>query len=108
MGATFSGAIISGNSVTATATNGWAIALAGASIYRGSLDRSIVTGNRVSAKSPNGGVWVVGGALVGDWGGISLTNSTVTGTRPVATGSKAASRVAASSTPLPTVLQEAR
>ena len=77
MGATFSGAIISGNSVTATATNGWAIALAGASIYRGSLDRSIVTGNRVSAKSPNGSVWVVGGALVGDWGGISLTSSAV-------------------------------
>ncbi len=77
MGATFSGAIISGNSVTATATNGWAIALAGASIYRGSLDRTVVTGNRVSASSPNGGVWVVGGALVGDWGGISLANSTV-------------------------------
>ncbi len=27
--------------------------------------------------SPNGGVWVVGGALVGDWGGISLASSTV-------------------------------
>ena len=41
------------------------------------MDRSIITGNRVSASSPNGGVWVVGGALVGDWGGISLANSAV-------------------------------
>jgi len=78
MGAAFSGAIISGNSVTATAANGWAIASAGASIYRGSLDTSVISGNRVSASSPNGGVWVVGGALVGDYGGISLTGSTVT------------------------------
>jgi len=78
MGATFSGAILSDNSVTATAANGWAIASAGASIYRGSLDTSVISSNRVSASSPNGGVWVVGGALVGDYGGISLTGSTVT------------------------------
>ena len=86
MGATFSGAIISGNSVTATATNGWAIALAGASIYRGSLDRAVITDNHVSASSPNGGVWVVGGALVGDWGGISLANSTVSRNTAVGNG----------------------
>lgn len=79
MGGHISKAVISGNTVSATATNGWAIALAGASIYRGSLNKSIVSGNRVKASSPNGGVWVVGGALAGDWGGISLANSMVIG-----------------------------
>jgi hypothetical protein len=77
MGATFSGAIISGNTVTITATNGWAIGGGGASIYRGSLSGSVISGNHITASSPNGGVWVTGGALVGDVGGISLTNSTV-------------------------------
>lgn len=86
MGAAFSGAVISGNSVTATAANGWAIAAAGASIYRGSLDRSIVSDNRVSASSPNGGVWVVGGALMGDWGGITLDRSTVSRNTASGTG----------------------
>ncbi len=77
MGATFSGAIISGNTVTITAKNGWAIGGAGASIYRGSLSGSVISGNHITASSPNGGVWVTGGALVGDVGGISLTNSAV-------------------------------
>jgi hypothetical protein len=77
MGATFSGAIISGNTVTITAKNGWAIGGGGASIYRGSLSGSVISGNHITVSSPNGGVWVTGGALVGDVGGISLTNSTV-------------------------------
>lgn len=77
MGATFSGAVMSGNTVTATSAHDWAIASAGASIYRGSLTGSVISGNHAAASSPNGGVWVVGGALVGDVGGISLTNSAV-------------------------------
>ena len=77
MGGTFSGAIISGNTVTITAKNGWAIGGAGASIYRGSFSGSVISGNHITASSPNGGVWVTGGALVGDVGGISLTSSTV-------------------------------
>ncbi len=75
MGATFSGAVMSGNTVTARSANDWAIASAGASIYRGSLTGSVISGNRASASSLSAGVWVVGGALVGDVGGISLTNS---------------------------------
>jgi hypothetical protein len=77
MGATFSGAIISGNTVTITAKNGWAIGGGGASIYRGSLSGSVISGNHITASSPNGGVSVAGGALVGDVGGISLTNSEI-------------------------------
>jgi hypothetical protein len=91
MGAAFNGAVISGNSVTATSTNGWAIASAGASIYRGSLTGSVISGNRATASSPNGGVSVVGGALVGDYGGISLLNSTVS--RNAAAGSGATGSV---------------
>jgi len=77
LGGTFTGSILGNNRVTVVATDGWAIALAGAGIFRGTLSGSVVSRNRVSASSPNGGVWVVGGALVGDVGGISLRDSTV-------------------------------
>jgi hypothetical protein len=77
LGGTFSGVAMTGNTVTATSANDWAIASAGASIYRGSLTGSVISGNRASATSLSAGVWVVGGALMGDVGGISLTSSTV-------------------------------
>ena len=44
---------------------------------RGSLSGGVVTGNHVSASSPTGNAWVVGGALVVDYGGITLTDTAI-------------------------------
>jgi hypothetical protein len=78
LGGTFSGAIMSGNTVAATSADDWAIASAGASIYRGALTGTVISGNRATASSQSAGVWVNGGALIADVGGISLTDSVVT------------------------------
>lgn len=77
IGSQVSGTILSGNSVTVTAANGPAIGFGGASIFRGSFTGSVIADNRVSASSPAGSVYVVGGGLVADFGGISLIDTTV-------------------------------
>lgn len=77
MGSSVSGTILTGNSVTVTAANGPAIAFAGASIFRGSMTGSIVAGNRVSAVGTASSVYVAGGALVADFGGVVLRDTII-------------------------------
>jgi hypothetical protein len=64
-------------------------ALAGASIFFGSISNSLVQANRVRASSPHGAASAMGGGLLADEGGMTLRNTTVSDNRAEADGQRA-------------------
>jgi len=76
----------SGNSVTVRSSGVFAGAIAGAIVFRGGLQNVVVADNHVVVSAPNGGVFAAGGGLVEDWGGVSLTDSSVNRNSVEATG----------------------
>jgi hypothetical protein len=76
----------SGNSVTVRSSGVFAGAIAGAIVFRGGLQNVVITDNHVVVSAPNGGVFAAGGGLVEDWGGVSLTDSSVNRNSVEATG----------------------
>lgn len=89
-GEILSGAIIdtrfSGNTVTVRSAGVFASAIAGALVFRGALKNVVVSDNRVLASAPDGGVFAGGGGLVEDWGGVTVTDSSVSRNVVEATG----------------------
>jgi hypothetical protein len=77
---------LSGNSVTVRSSGVFAGAIAGAIVFRGALRNVVITDNRVVVSAPEGGVFVAGGGLVEDYGGVSLTDSSVSRNSVEATG----------------------
>ncbi|TMQ03164.1 MAG: hypothetical protein E6J90_53930, partial [Deltaproteobacteria bacterium] len=76
----------SGNSVTVRSSGVFAGAIAGAIVFRGGLQNVVGADNHVVVSAPNGGVFAAGGGLVEDWGGVSLTDSSVNRNSVEATG----------------------
>jgi hypothetical protein len=81
-----------GNTVNVNSVAGKANALAGASIFFGSISNSLVQENRVRASSPLGAASATGGALVADEGGMTVRNTTVSDNEAEVAGQTAIAR----------------
>ena len=78
-----------GNTVSVRSAAGDANAIAGASIFFGSISNSLIRGNREQASAPHGAASVSGGGLVADAGGMTLRATTVSDNTAEADGQSA-------------------
>ncbi len=98
MHGTISNTSLVDNTVSVRSDAGDANAIAGASIFFGSMSNSLVRGNRVQASAPHGAASVSGGGLLADDGGMTLRATTVSANTAEADGHSAIAQAADSST----------
>ncbi len=74
---TISGSRFAGNSVDVRSAGGNAFGIAGASIFTGTISNSLFRGNQLMASAPTGLAFAGGGALLADYGGMTLRETTI-------------------------------
>ncbi len=74
---TISGSRFTDNTVDVQSAEGNAFGLAGASIFTGTISDSLFRGNHLTASAPNGTAFAGGGALLTDYGGMTLRETSI-------------------------------